>query len=77
MVAVRGRNVDDVNVGICNQLGVGAVGGGVGGAVNGLEERGTAVSALEGGDGGDLVGYIVDVAGGRVREEILAEGWMG
>lgn len=75
VVAVRRRDVDDVDVGVRHELGVGTVGRRVRGAVDGLDEVGGTRHAREGRDGRDLVGYVVDVADGGVREEVLAEAW--
>ena len=67
VVGVRGGDVDDVDVGVFHELVIGAVGGGRGGAVAGLEEFAGAVGGGGGGCGGDGVLDVVDVAGGRVE----------
>jgi len=72
---MRRGHVDDVDVGVSHELGVGAVGGGVRGAVDLLEEVGGAGRALQGGDGCDGVGDVVDGAGGGVGEEVPAKDW--
>lgn len=73
MVAVRGRNVDDVDVGVGHELRVRAVGFGTGRAVDLLDEAGGPVGRAGRGDGHDLVLDIGVLAGSRVGQEVLAE----
>lgn len=73
VVAVRGGDVDDVDVGVGDELGVGTVGLGGRGTLDLLDEAGSTVGRARGGDGDNLVADIVDVADGRVAEQVSAE----
>lgn len=73
MMAVRGGDVDDVDVGIGNELSVRAVHFCRRRAVNLLNEGGGAVGGAGRGYGDDFVCDITDIACGGVGEEVLGE----
>ena len=73
VVGVRGGDVDDVDVGVRDEFGVGAVcGGGVGDSV-GFDEFLRAGGGAGRGDGGDGVRDVGDGAGGGVDQEVFGE----
>lgn len=60
---MRRSNVDDIDIGIGHELGVGTIGGGGAGAVDALDEVGGAVGGGGRCDGDDVmgdVGYVAD-----------------
>lgn len=73
VVAVGSGNVDDIDVGVRDKLGVRAVGLGGRGALDLFDEADGAVGGARRSNGGNLVADIVNVANGGVAEQILAE----
>lgn len=74
VVAVRGGDVDDVDVGVGDELGVGAVGLCGARAVDLFDEAGGAVAGAGRRDGDDFVANVADFTDSGVAEEITAEG---
>lgn len=71
---VRGRNIDDVDVGVLRQLFVGAVGlRSALGYSTCVEKLLSAVFGAAGSGSDDFMSYIGNAAGGRVDEKILGE----
>lgn len=71
---VRGCDIDAVYVWIGDELGVGAVGRCGGWTIDpGDEVLGTGCRGGRG-DGHDLMGYVVDITGCWVGENVLCEG---
>ena len=73
VVAVGGGNVDDVDIGVRDELSVRAVGLGGRGPLDLFDEAGGAVGGARRGNGGNLVADVVDVADGGVAEQISTE----
>lgn len=73
MMGVWGGDVDDVNVGVLDELLVRAVRFGGGGALAGLEEIGGTGRGRGGGCGRDSVGDVGDLARGRVEHQVFGE----
>lgn len=74
VVGVRRCDVDDLDVGVCDEVLVGTVGGAGLGNLDVLDELGGAVFRGRGRDRGDGVRDVAGIAGGRVDEEVLDEG---
>lgn len=75
VVAVRGSDVDDVDIGVGNKLSVRAICFGGAGTADLLYEALSAVAGAGGGNGDNLVADVADFADGGVGEEVTAEGW--
>lgn len=54
-MTVRGSNVDNVDIGVGNELGVGAICGSAAGTIDALDEVSGAVRRARGSDGDDLM----------------------
>lgn len=73
VVAVRSGDVNDVNVGVVDELGVGAVCLGCGRAIDFLDEAGCAVGRARRGNCYNLVTDVVDITDSRVAEKVTTE----
>lgn len=73
VVRVGGGDVDDVDVGVGDEVGVGAVGFGGGGRADFGEELLGLGDGGGGAGGGDDVFDVVDAAGGGVDDEVFGE----
>jgi hypothetical protein len=72
---MRRRYIDNVDVRVSHELGVGTVSLGCGRAVDFLDEGGGAIRRGGRRDGDNLMLDVVDRAGGWVGEDVLAECW--